>query len=456
MGRYFGTDGIRGPAGGPLIREPFFHKIGAAAEAWIRERGMVKPESRIAGKVVIGRDPRPSGLALARAVASGFGESCQCLDAGILPTPALSRLVSRENACMGIMITASHNPASDNGIKLFDSGGRKLDIREEEHIESLILGMESENPGTSTPEGRELPKIDGVKAYIESVQKLFGKCSLQGWKIVLDTANGATLRSSPALLRNLGAELIQLGDSPAGEEINRDCGSEHPQVLASAVKAHGAQLGFAHDGDGDRLLCVDETGEIVDGDKLMGLIALDGLKQGWLKGGKVVTTLQSNLGLDRIIQKHGGEVFRVPIGDRWVSAKMLETGASFGGENSGHFIFGDFGATGDGLVAAMMIAEILSREDESLSALAARIPLYPQFTGSLAIRQKLPLGACREIRKTCRALESQLGDKGRILVRYSGTEPKIRMLAEAEDVEHARKAFDALESAVQKDLVEAV
>lgn len=449
MGTFFGTDGIRGPVGGAVVNPVFFEQLGRAVSAWLlenRESGEETPRLRI----VFGRDSRPSGPELTEAFIHGLDESFLCLDLGILPTPALARFVQKESAALGVVITASHNPASDNGIKIFTGEGAKLSEAEERRIEGLL--QELKGTGKAGVAAPQAEKIDGVSSYLDSMSMLLPPDALKGWKVALDTANGATRVTSSAIFRDLGADLIHVGDSEDGSRINDKCGSEHPETLIQAVLDNNARLGFAHDGDGDRLVCVDERGQVVNGDQLIGLIALDGMKKGWLKAGKVVTTVQSNGGLDQAIRKAGGQVYRTPIGDRWVAEKMAELGVAFGGENSGHLIFGHSSSTGDGLLAALMIVDLLKTENQPLSELAKRIPLFPQATNNLKVKDKIPLESCVTLQSTLDRWRKRLGEQGRILIRYSGTESKLRILAEAPAQKEADEALEALVTASQKDL----
>lgn len=446
MGHYFGTDGIRGPVGGPLVNGPFFTRVGQAVADWI---GGVTGSSL--KEVVIARDPRPSGPQLQDAIARGVGRGCRFTDAGILPTPALARLVLEREADLGVMVTASHNPSSDNGVKFFTREGRKLSAAEEEEVETLIAKPVHAHPVDTTfaPRLEPLPSVGG---YLDALEAHLSGIHLGGWRVVIDAANGATRQTSPVLFRRLGAEVTVIGDSMDGNRINDGCGSEHPRRLAEKVVETGAHLGIAHDGDGDRLVCVDERGELLDGDRLMVILARDGIERGWLGGGRVVATVQSNLGLDRAVAQAGGTVLRVPVGDRWVSEKMAETDTDFGGENSGHLIFREFGWCGDGLLAALRLCDVLVRRERPLSELGAEISLFPQRTYVVRIAEKKPLQQCPLLVATQHQWEARLGSAGRILVRYSGTEPILRILTEAEDPQLAEAAGEALVTTAQKEL----
>ena len=446
MGRYFGTDGIRGPVDGPHINPGFVKQVGQGYARYLKS---TCSEPYL---VVIGRDPRPSGEWMAAMLADAMTEAgFQVMDTGMVPTPVVAKAVHEKNAAGGIVLTASHNPASDNGIKLFARGGTKYTATEEATIEDLIEAARVED-SMSRSLSRDLTNPGFLDLYCDALVGMFKPTLLNGLRLGLDTANGATRVTSPRVFQALGADLFHLGDDPDGSRINQACGSEHPEELKAAVQSNNLHLGLAHDGDGDRLVCVDETGHRVDGDQLMGMIALDGIRQGWMNKQTLVTTIQSNMGLDAAIQQAGGTVLRVGIGDRNVAEKMRETGASFGGENSGHLIFGNDATTGDGLLAALRILEIIQQDERPFSERLSEIPLYPQRTQSLRVSEKRPIESCEALLEALASWNSRLEGKGRLLVRYSGTEAKLRLLAEADSADLADSALDALVTASQKDL----
>jgi phosphoglucosamine mutase len=338
--KYFGTDGVRGPYGGPLINETFAERLGLAAARWMRG----------GGKVLIGRDTRASGVALEHAIARGLvAGGAQPWTLGVVPTPAVARAVVNEKAALGVVITASHNPSSDNGIKFFGPRGVKLTDEDELAIEQAY---ETAVPPSETD---VVPgQWSGAAAdYVAVAKSLLAPGALNGWRIVLDTANGATCETSPEVMRALGANLIQIGDRPDGRNINANVGSEHPELLAKRVRETGARIGVAHDGDGDRCVLCDENGDVLDGDEILTILALHALASGALSKGILVTTVQSNLGVDAAVVKAGGRVSRTAVGDRYVIERMLSEGAVLGGESSGHVICAEVSPTGDGLVAAL-------------------------------------------------------------------------------------------------------
>ncbi|HUL51879.1 MAG TPA: phosphoglucosamine mutase [Opitutaceae bacterium] len=469
--QYFGTDGVRGPYGGPVVNDAFAQRLGAAAGRWLQARGPAAPTApgaSAAGRkavppiVLIGRDTRWSGPALVEAVAAGLArEGITPVSLGILPTPAVARAVRTEGAALGVVVTASHNPAADNGIKFFAGTGVKLTDEEEAQIEEL-LDSAGATADAATPEVRLPGCTDFAGDYIGAVSRLLpargatGEGApggiLEGWRIVLDAAHGATCVTSPLVLRALGATVIGLGDAPDGRNINAGVGSEHPESLCAAVRAAGARLGIAHDGDGDRCVLCDEGGELLDGDEILTILAVHALRRGALAGNTLVVTVQSNLGVDAAVQAAGGRVLRTPVGDRYVSERMLAEGAMLGGESSGHIICAEVSPTGDGLVAALKVIEVMLLTGQPLSELRRVLRKFPQLVSALPVGAKPPLESLAAVQAAIRAVEAELGPRGRVLVRYSGTEPKIRLLVEGEDAAQVQSCFDRLAAAVRADL----
>ena len=434
--KYFGTDGIRGPYGGPVVNEAFAERLGFAAAAWLGKKG----------RVLIGRDTRESGRPLEAAVARGLqAGGAEPVSLGIAPTPAVARAVQTERAALGVVITASHNAAADNGIKFFGPGGVKLTDAEELAIEQLM-------PESVAPAPVVLPVSDACAPYIAAATKLLPPNALAGWKIVLDTANGASCGTSPAVFRALGAEVIGLGDAPDGKNINAGVGSEHPKLLAARVKETGSRLGVAHDGDGDRCVLCDEQGGVLDGDEILTLLATHALARGTLVNRTLVITIQSNLGVDAAIKAAGGRVHRTAVGDRYVIEGMQAQQATLGGESSGHIICSEISPTGDGLVAALKVMEVILATQQPLSVLRRALRKFPQLTAALTVKEKRPLEGCPNLAAACIALEEEMGTQGRVLVRYSGTEPKLRLLVEGPTSVRVQVGMARLTAAARADL----
>jgi len=441
---FFGTDGIRDRVDGPLLAEGFVRRVGYALGETLRERHPAKPLH-----VVIGRDTRASGEALALWLMEGLSSHrIGLFDARVVPTPAVAEAVRLLEADAGVVLTASHNPATDNGIKLFAPGGVKWSDDEETALEARIkaapeLVAPARAPSTFL--------FDARRHYRQLIEPLLPENALVGKKIVVDTANGATCETTPAILEAWGATLIRLGDAPNGTNINDGVGSEHPAPLAAQVKAHGADLGLAHDGDGDRLVLVDECGEVVDGDQVLGILALDRLKDDRLPRQTLVVTIMSNLGLDAALEAAGGHVVRVDVGDRAVATKMRAEGFTLGGEQSGHIIDHTVLLTGDGLIAAAGILQVMIRTGKTLNQLRVAIPLYPQAKRNLKMLAKPPLAEQTAFQDAINDIERDL-PRGRTLIRYSGTEPKLRLLVEGPESGLVSQALDQLEAAARRHL----
>ncbi|WP_236919025.1 phosphoglucosamine mutase [Ereboglobus luteus] len=447
--QYFGTDGVRGPFGGPVINEIFAARLGIAAARFAKT-----------GRVLIGRDTRESGPPLQKAVAAGLASAgMEPVILDVIPTPALAMAVVAEGASLGIMVTASHNPATDNGIKFFNASGLKLTDAQEIEIESL-LGDESTARDAlarfasrqGTPQTQPPPAIGELRAYLDKMTSVLPARALDGWSIVLDAANGATCVTSPRILASLGAKLTLLGNEPDGRNINAGVGSEHPQPLAARVRETGARFGIAHDGDGDRCVLCDELGEVLDGDEILTLLALHALRQGKLAASTLVVTVHSNLGVDAAVRAAGGKVVRSNVGDRYVAEKMRENGATLGGESSGHIIYSEISSTGDGLLAALKVLEVMLATGKPLSELRQGLKKFPQATINLRVREKIPLARLPKLSAAIAALEHELGDRGRVLVRYSGTEAKLRLLVEGPSDAIVRAGAETLESAARSEL----
>ena len=427
MRRFFGTDGIRGKANQSPMTVEIAQKLGQAAGLHFR-RG----EHR--HSVLLGKDTRLSGYMIESALVSGFlSAGMDVTLVGPLPTPAIAMLTRSLRADLGVMISASHNPFYDNGIKLFGPDGFKLSDQDELEIESL---MEADlHARLAPPEqiGRASRLNDAAGRYVESAKASFPRgLRLDGMKIVIDCANGSAYRVAPTALWELGAEVVRVGCEPDGVNINAGCGSTQPAALCEAVVRHGAHLGIALDGDADRVLIADETGHLIDGDQLLALIAQSWAREGRLVGGAVVATVMSNLGLERFLESLNVGLERTAVGDRYVVERMRERGANVGGEQSGHMVLTDFATTGDGLIAALQVLAVLVEQKRPASEVCRLFKPWPQVLRNVRYTGACPLET-PSVRERQQDVERLLAGRGRLVLRRSGTEPLVRVMVEAED-----------------------
>lgn len=436
-GRLFGTDGIRGVANADLTPELAF-RVGRAAGAEL---------GRLGGAFFIGRDTRLSGPMLEAALAAGIASTGASVElGGVLPTPAVAYLARARGSACGVVISASHNPVEDNGIKFFGGDGFKLADAREDAIEALLDRQDLPRP-TGTGTGWIRPVPEGEELYLAHLASLaLGR--LEGLRVVVDCAHGAAVHVAPRLWASLGAKVVALHDQPDGSRINVDCGSTHLEPLRRAVLATGADVGFAHDGDADRVLAVDECGEVVDGDALMGICALDRQARGVLTAGTVVATVMSNAGLEKALERAGIRLERTRVGDRYVLEHMRRVGASLGGEQSGHLIFLEHTTTGDGLVTAVEIANIMLRTGRRLSELRQAIPRFPQVLRNVSAQERQAVLEAPEVVRALAAARERLASRGRIVVRPSGTEPLVRVMVEAESQEEAEAVTEEVVAAI--------
>jgi phosphoglucosamine mutase len=444
--RLFGTDGIRGRANEEPLTPELAVAFGRAVAAKFGQPG--KP-------IIIGRDTRLSGPMLEQAVASGIAAiGVDVLLAGVVPTPAVAFLTRHLHGCAGIVISASHNPFEDNGLKIFNGDGLKCDDALELEIESLILGESMRKQGaTGAKIGRIESWPNGASRYAELALAAYGDgLDLRGMRVVVDAGNGAAYQTTPTVLRALGAEVLTLNVEPNGVNINAGCGSTYPELIQKATVDFGAQIGLSHDGDADRLICCDENGTLLDGDEMLAVIGLDLLKRGKLARNTIVATVMSNLGLDECFSTAGGKVLRAGVGDRYVLEQMLANDLNVGGEQSGHIILRDQNTTGDGLVAALELLRIMKSSGKPLSQLRLGMRKYPQLLINLKVRERIPLDQLPEVMDTMKAVEKELGSNGRILLRYSGTEPKIRLLVETREEALLQPTADRVLAPVKKHL----
>ena len=445
--KLFGTDGVRGTANIHPMTAEMALRIGAAVGRYFRREG-----ASTVHRVVIGKDTRLSGYMFENALTAGLTSTgMNVLLLGPVPTPAVGLLTPSMRADLGVMISASHNPASDNGIKFFGPDGFKLSDEAEMAIERLIeAGVE---PAKAQNIGRAKRIDDGRFRYVERVKSTFpAGMRLDGIKVVIDCANGAAYRAAPEVLWELGADVIPVGVSPDGRNINHDCGSTHPRLAAETVVAHGADLGICLDGDADRVILIDENGQVADGDQIMALLAARWADEGRLKGGALVATVMSNLGLERFLAARGVGLERTNVGDRYVVERMRAGGFNLGGEQSGHIVMTDYATTGDGLMAGLQFLAEMVRTGQPASALTHSFDRVPQLLQNVryADGQK-PLEAA-SVQSAIADAEAALQGKGRLLIRKSGTEPLIRVMAECEDdallAQVVGRVVDAVKAAV--------
>ena len=436
--KFFGTDGIRGRANTEPMSPDVALRVGIAA-------GLLFVRGDHRHQVIIGKDTRLSGYMLEPALVAGFTSAgMDVLLVGPLPTPAIAMLTRSMRADLGVMISASHNPFEDNGIKLFGPDGFKLSDETEMEIERLMAADVTARLAAPMKLGRARRLEDAAGRYIESAKASFPRgLTLDGLRIVVDCANGAAYRVAPTVLAELGAEVISVGVNPDGFNINKDCGSTQPAQLCGEVLAHGADLGIALDGDADRVLLADERGQLIDGDQVLALIAQSWARDGRLKGEGIVATVMSNLGLERFLSAQKLALHRTAVGDRYVVERMRETGLNVGGEQSGHMILSDFATTGDGLVAALQVLATIMAEGRPASEVCRRFQPLPQLLKNVRFAGGKPLQDGRVL-AAMHDMEALLGNSGRLLLRPSGTEKLIRVMAEAEDEALVRRVVNEM------------
>lgn len=447
----FGTDGVRGLANGTLTADLALSL--AQATAVVLGQGRTAEARRAQGRrltAVVARDPRVSGEFLTAAVAAGLASSgVDVLEAGVLPTPALAFLVADRDADFGVMVSASHNPAPDNGIKIFARGGMKLPDAVEQRIEQAMSGPKLQPTGADV--GRIARFSDAEDRYVMHLLASLPQ-RLEGVKVVLDCAHGAASGVSPETFRDAGAELVVIGADPDGWNINDGVGSTHLDVLAAAVLEHGADVGIAHDGDADRCLAVDATGQIIDGDRIMAILAASLHERGRLRDDTLVATVMSNLGLHRAMSERGIRVLQTAVGDRYVLEEMSRGGYSLGGEQSGHLIMSDYATTGDGLLTGLHLVAEMARTGKTLAELASIMTVFPQVLVNVRDVDRSRANTDPDVVAAVAAASASLGDSGRVLLRPSGTEPLVRVMVEAADEETARRHADELADVVRTAL----
>ena len=450
--KIFGTDGVRGVANVEPVTAETALKLGRAAAHIFTA---LNPQAHPPGtrpKIVLGKDTRLSGYMLENALVAGITSlGVDVLLIGPLPTPGVAYITRSLRADAGIVLSASHNPYEDNGIKFFRHDGYKLDDAIEKKIEQLVFSGEIEaiRP-TAQKIGRATRIDDALGRYVEFAKASFPRgMSLEKMKIAVDVANGAGYKSTPCILRELGAELTVAHNQPNGTNINANCGSTYPAEIQRLVRESGAMIGISNDGDADRVLLCDELGEVVDGDEILAIASVDLLTTGQLAQNTLVATVMSNFGLDEALAAKGGKVLRTKVGDRYVIEEMVRQDLNLGGEQSGHMIFRDFTTTGDGIISALQILRIMQATGKPLSELKKCLTKYPQAQRNLRVKEKPPLESLPQIARLIQEAETELDGKGRVLLRYSGTEPKIRLLIEGRERKQIDRQADRIAAALE-------
>jgi len=443
--QFFGTDGVRAVANRHPMTPEFVMRLAQAAAVVLggKKAGGERP------RAFVGRDTRASGEMLEAALAAGLNSAgVDVILVGQLPTPAVAMLSAQLGGDFGVILSASHNPFIDNGVKFVHGGGHKLDDKDELAIERLVLG----NEDMPRPEGRGIGRItklsDGADRYVAHAVASMQGVRLDGMRVALDNAHGASTYTSALALAQLGADVQVFHSEPDGFNINEECGCTHSEELERLVRQSQAQAGIAHDGDADRIALCDEEAIALDGDELMAIAAESMLRKGTMKQNTMAVTVMSNYGLDDLVSRMGGRVLRTGVGDRYVLAEMRARGLNLGGEQSGHIIFGDWATTGDGLIAGLQVLRIMKETGEPLSQLRKCLKKFPQSARNLRVRTKPPIEELVEAQKIIKETEKKLGEYGRVLLRFSGTEPLIRLLIEGRDVEYLEAQADKVASAI--------
>jgi phosphoglucosamine mutase len=426
----FGTDGVRGTAGQPPLDPPTVRRLGAALVRAL-------PHGTESPQFLVGRDTRESGVWIEQELAHGAcGEGASVTSIGVAPTPAVAYLTRTGTFDVGVVIYASHNPYEDNGIKVFSGKGEKFNEAIEREVEAMMTdGSWAAHDGVAGA----VPRADLVDAYLDHLRAVFPEASkISRFPIVVDCANGATTTVAPELFNSLGFETIVIGNRPDGRNINLGCGSTHPEQLAAAVVARGGALGVAFDGDGDRAIFVDQRGRVVDGDAVLLMCGRQLQREGRLRGDAIVATVMSNIGLELALKPLGIELVRTSVGDKYVMEEMQKRNLSLGGEQSGHIIFSDYLFTGDGLCTALNVLRTLALTGRTLAELAADLTTYPQVLLNVRVREKVELRRVPAVADAIARVEARVADQGRLLIRYSGTEPLLRVMLEGKQQEEIR------------------
>jgi phosphoglucosamine mutase len=457
--KLFGTDGVRGVAGQYPLDRPTVRRLGAAlVRAWIADHREASSPGSTADaqggtngrpRILVGRDTRESGVWIEEELACGAaGEGATVTSAGVVPTPAIAYLTRARSYDAGVVISASHNPFEDNGIKVFSGRGEKFTEKTEREVEAIVADRSwSAGSGDAGP----VRQVDLAGAYIDHLRDVFPHAEALGrFALAVDCANGATTPVAPKLLSALGLDVTLIGVSPDGRNINLRCGSTHPEALARTVVERGCRAGVAFDGDGDRAIFVDERGNVVNGDAILLMCARQLQREGRLKGGAIVATVMSNIGLELALRESGIDLVRCAVGDKYVMEEMIGRGLSLGGEQSGHIIFSDYLFTGDGLCTALNVLRTMALTGRSLADLASDLVTYPQVLLNVRVREKVDLATVPGVAEVIQGVQSRVDGQGRLLVRYSGTEPLLRVMLEGRDEQEIRRWAEEIVEAVKK------
>jgi phosphoglucosamine mutase len=451
MSKLFGTDGVRGKAGEHPLDPPTVARLGAALVRAMKAHHADRDYAANPLHFVLGRDTRESGEWIERELARGVhSEGAELTTAGVIPTPGVAFVARTMAFDAGIVVSASHNPFEDNGIKVFSGRGEKFTEELERQVEAVVADpyWSVSQEASGTPH-----RADVADAYLSHARlALPNPHRLAGMKLAVDTANGATTTVAPRLLEELGFDLVLLGNTPDGRNINLDCGSTHPGRLSAAVREHGCRAGVAFDGDGDRAIFVDADGRVVDGDAVLLMCAREMQAQGRLAGNAIVATVMSNIGLEIALRESGIELVRCPVGDKYVMEEMLKRGICLGGEQSGHIIFSDHLFTGDGLATALNVLRVMADSGRELADLAAQLTSYPQVLLNVRVRARKDLATVPPVVDAMKQVESRLGSDGRLLVRYSGTEPLLRIMLEGKDQQEIQSWAAEIAAVVKQEL----
>ena len=442
--RLFGTDGVRGTAGRPPLDPPTVRRLGAALVRAL-------PHGSDAPRLLVGRDTRESGLWIESELAYGAsGAGAAVTSAGIVPTPAIAYLTRAKAYDAGVVISASHNPFEDNGIKVFSGRGEKFTEPVERQVEALVADRSWDPPGGAPS---RVPEAHLIDAYLDHLRAVFPEASrLAPFALAIDCANGATTSVAPQLFAGLGLETVVLGNTPDGRNINLDCGSTHPELLARTVVEHHCQMGVAFDGDGDRAIFVDHLGHVINGDAVLFMCARQLQNEGRLASHAIVATVMSNIGLELGLEAVNIDLVRCAVGDKYVMEEMSKRGLSLGGEQSGHIIFSDYLFTGDGLCTALNVLRTVALSGRTLADLASDLVSYPQVLLNVRVREKVDLATVPEVAEAIARVETRVAGQGRLLVRYSGTEPLLRVMLEGRDEDEVRAWGQEIVDVVKRHL----